>query len=277
MFAITRVYPVLLLAGTLASMNNAAAQSGGSPSVSYSLVETGSTVREPVFLRVAIENYSDEAVTVDLGISFRGSFRARMLRPDGRIETAPKPSINEFGPVGKTVIAPHERFSEMLLLNLWFDFDLPGRYFLDIVTTAPFVTASGIQLAPAAAGGSVTIRVAPRDQRRLRQICADLETKVRKSASSSAAALEAAETLSYIRDPVATPYLARLFDDHKNVEPLAVYGLERVADGPAVDALISQMNSREGDMRILAPATLRRMQEAAADPVIRQKIEEALR
>jgi HEAT repeat protein len=104
------------------------------------------------------------------------------------------------------------------------------------------------------------------------------------ASATSAAAIEAAETLSYVRDPVAVPYLARLLDNGKNVEWLAVYGLERVADISAVDALISQLNSRATETnsratetRMLALAALRRIEETTSDPTIRQRIEGARR
>jgi len=282
MRTIAYVCQALMLAGTIAPTNTALAQAGSSLAVSYSLPKTDLTVREPVFLRVTVENYLDEPVTVDLGTASRGNFRARILRPDGRTETAPTPTLDEFGPTGRTPLAPHKPFSELLLLNRWFDFDLPGRYFLDMETTAPFVTGSGTRLA-APPGGSVIINVGPPDPERLGRTCAVLEGRVNASATS-AAAIEAAETLSYVRDPVAVPYLARLLDNGKNVEWLAVYGLERVADISAVDALISQLNSRATETnsratetRMLALAALRRIEETTSDPTIRQRIEGARR
>jgi hypothetical protein len=172
-------------------------------------------------------------------------------------------------------ISPDGSYSVSLLANKWFDFDTPGTYLLEVAAVRPIATEHGGALNKPVPG-RVNINVGPRDEDRLRGICATLYgTAV--NPEKTAAALEAIETLSHIRDSTAVPYLSLLVSTRQTLAPLAIRGLERVADGAAVEALIAHASNPSTDIRELARSSLTRVGESTPDPEIRRKIGAALR
>ena len=107
--------------------------------LSYSLAQTGVTVNEPILLKVHAENGLDELVVVDLGADFYGFFRATLTRPDGKIDRFPNPHevLYQIGHAGLVTLAAHGNTEKLLLLNRWFAFDVPGRYYLALELKAP--------------------------------------------------------------------------------------------------------------------------------------------
>lgn len=239
---------------------------------SYELVKTDLTANEPVLLRFTAENVLDYPVEMDLGVNFYGNFQGRITRPDGRVEMAREGPRS--GPIGKVSLLPHAPSSRLLLLNRWFDFDAPGRYTVNLKLTAPVVTDTGTRLQYAAAR-EIVIDIRPRDPARLQGICAGLEEAALK-APSYAAAAEATETLSYVRDPTAVPALSRLVQSDRMVEVFAIGGLERIGDGTAVEALIPLLNASLDMTRDLARSGLWRLAGRTQDRELRQEISKAL-
>lgn len=261
-----------------ALLTRAAVAQVGTGDFRYELVKTDLTVNEPVFLRFSVNNQMADGIVVDMEFNVRGygGFQGKIIRPDGREDQGPKPELSEIGAVVRPHIAPGGSFGVVLLLNKWFAFDVPGRYALDIQTTRPIVTDSGVQYTyPLEA--SVVINVGPRDPERLRHICQEF---VEKDSGPSSRPLtpDAAEVIAGMRDPIAVPYLARLFKDHeRGVGPVVTDALARIGGDAAVDALISHLDSSDPDTRNMVRGALGRIAPHTDDPMIKQKISDALR
>jgi hypothetical protein len=162
-----------------------------------------------------------------------------------------------------------------LPVSRWFDFDVPGRYTLEIEYTRPFVSDGRLPF-PLPPGHRMVIDVAPRDAAGLQRICSGLENKSMEL-PTSAESYESAATLSHIKDPVAVPFLARLLAAREKMAPGLVGGLQAIANEAAVDALISFANDELEERRLLARGALSRIESKTKDAMIRLKIERALK
>jgi hypothetical protein len=240
--------------------------------VSYALVKADLSVGEPVFLRFSVTNRLSEDIIVDDRVNFNGygGFRATIIRPDGRVVDAPKQRPVEAGLGHPRSLRPTESSSTLILVNKWVDFDLEGRYVLDVETTHPLVTASGVKLSYPT-DGHVTIDVGPRDPARLEKICAGLWSELTRDPSAPGA-LELKETLGYIKDPVVVQYLARIPVGDKGMEEWEIWALERVGDGPAVDVLMANANGPSQDSRISVRRSLEAIEKSTSDSTIKEKI-----
>lgn len=113
---------------------------------SYELVKTDLTVNEPVFLRFTAKNETAEGATVNMGFNYIrgfGAFQGKIVRPDGRGEEGPKRHPSEVVSGVPPHIGPGESSGVVLLINKWFDFDIPGQYVLDIRRVLPVETDGG--------------------------------------------------------------------------------------------------------------------------------------
>jgi len=256
----------------------AASMASGADSVhlSYSFVEPSATVNEPVYLRVILENGLDDDVTVDLGIDFHSRFHATLSRPDGRTDTVPERNrpVLLAGVPGRIHLEAHGRAERRLLLNRWFSFDVPGRYFLDLELTGIPKTGSGIA-APLESRADLVMDVCSRDPDRLSASCARIERQA-LSASDVGVGLEAADALGFTADPVAVPYIDRLMGEKPILESRLINGLQRIADSTAVDVLISRLNSPSEDSRDLARFALNVILIQTRDPQLSNRIKGAL-
>jgi hypothetical protein len=194
---------------------------------SFNLVEAGLTTNEPVHVELKVENHLLDGIVIDLGLNRRGNFKLSLVRPGGQAATPPSPIV-EFGADGKVHVDADRSFTISLLLNRWFKFDVPGRYILDIAYVGPIETQSGSQVYHAM-DGHVVIDVGPRNPERLREVCEEL---VRRSLGSPtyATAIGPAETMSYIRDPIAVPFLTRLLEQNSMLHRAVTEGLLRIGD-----------------------------------------------
>ena len=92
----------------------------------------------------------------------------------------------------------------------------------------------------------------------LKKECATLSKRV-ADADSYEEAAEAALALSYIKDPVAVPYLKKALTSNQMVEGITVKGLERIGSDEAIEALTSAQKSlsRETIEESIKPALAR--------------------
>lgn len=224
---------------------------------SYTLLGTGTSVHEPVFVKVSLDNGLAESLVVNLEVNGYGygGFAANLTRPDGQTEAGPKPRPDQAVSVRNVLVPPSGSYTKVLFVNAWFDFDEPGRYMLEVVPTKPLRNESGIIRVPYLAPGHIVIDVGPRDPLRLRQICEDFERDIMRPPSTlpEAGGLSA---LTHVKDPVAVPFLARLLHTPGMDMPDVVKALEAIADGPAVNALLSYATDESDPMRMMARSVL---------------------
>ena len=235
--------------------------------ISYRILPSDLTAGEPVFLTVNIENPLDEVVMADVGME---RYRAKITLPDGKQQAAAGSLFRLISARNHVSIQPRNSLTETLLLNKWVSFIVPGRYILDIQFEGNLTTSGGLKL-QSPLPGHVYIDISPLAPTRLQGICRDLEQKVQE-ANSYDAAVGPAEALSYVGDPVAIPYLARLLEAGKLLETQAIQGLERLATSSAVNVLISHLMSPSQDTRDLVRAALMRIDERTSDGEISAQI-----
>jgi hypothetical protein len=264
----------LLLLAALASLPSLA-----SPDVvkSFRLVTTDLTVNEPVFLTFSVENQLPHSVEIDRGSNDNGccGFSARIVRPDGKTEYGPKVRVDELvgGPI--VTIAPYSTHAEELLVNKWFKFDLPGRYILDVENRSPYGRDAALNYP----GPSIIIDIGPRDATRLEAICVSLEIEAGASLPRDVRPLfRAAEVLLHMNDPVTVPYIGRLLE-LRGVVPASILirALEEIADGSAVDILITQRSRTDRDIQSQSRSALARIAQSTSDPILKLKAEAVLK
>ena len=98
-------------------------------------------------------------------------------------------------------LEPKQTYARSLGLNRWFEFSESGPYQVEVRLDAPIrKVADGV---PVPHGASrFTFYIEPRNEIRLRQVCASLVEKISRSEGDYRATLEAAIPLSYANGPV---------------------------------------------------------------------------
>ena len=114
-----------------------------------------------------------------------------------------------------------------------------------------------------------------RSPARLNKICAELEKQAEIATTVDAAQFPAL-ALSYVDDPIAVPYLARVLSAHALAYEKTVRGLERIGSDEAVEVLLSALNENYGDIAELATTSLGRMQARIANPRLRETVKNAV-
>jgi hypothetical protein len=235
------------------------------------------TMHEPVVVLFNVHNGMQQPITLTLGSESTQFFEFSLRGPDGQVVSSYRNPGQDVNLVtigsGKTDVPPGTDLELPLLMNQWFHFEAPGTYFLTIRLTTNIDVPGDSSLSPPKE--TIRITTKPRDPARLAKVCADLAREV-ESAPNAELAQGPALRLSYIDDPVAIPYLARLFDYAKLTDNLAVAGLERIGTDDAVRVLLSALNSGVEDRVELSRWALTRMQERISDPHLKETVKHAL-
>jgi PBS lyase HEAT-like repeat len=229
------------------------------------------TLHEPVMLSFHVMNATTKPLNLDLGMDRKGGFGFSVTRPDGTKVTLPPFTARGLARVGKVVVQPAEAYSQNLLLNEWYEFSMIGKYEVEGRLVNPIVSDSTSEKD---AGFRQSIEVGPRDELSLTKTCDALAAKVEVSPASEQAH-EAAFALSFVKDPIAVPYLRRALLADKTVALSVVNGLEMIGNGAAVQAL--------GDGLKAVPAfadafksSLGRIRQQSSDPRVREDVDRIL-
>lgn len=200
------------------------------------------SLHEPVFIDCTLSNSSATAIQLDLGPGRVEAFRVT-------IAALADASVNElrrtcpgFAASGEIEIAPLAEHQESLLLQEWYRFASAGRY---RITIAVLLEDARIGCAP------FFIDVLPRDADRLRASCEALAARA-VSGGVTADAIGAARALAYVADPIAVPFLERLFAGDSVIRRQAIEGLGR-AGNEAARALLRPL-ARDSDKETAALA-----------------------
>jgi hypothetical protein len=233
------------------------------------------TLHEPVVALFEVHNGMTKPVVVTVGATVRQFFDLSLKIPSGEVlhkdPYEGQVDIVSYGG-GTVTVEPGANYSEPLVLNRWFPFQSEGTYTLTSRLTSDIITADG-DFRP----GSETqhLLVNPREPARLNKICAELE-KQAESATTVDAAQFPALALSYVNDPIATPYLARLLSAHALSYAPAVVGLERIGTDEAAEVLLAALNEHWGDIGDLALVSLTRMQDRIHDPNLKETVKKTV-
>jgi hypothetical protein len=261
----------LFLIAHAACDGEAQPQSLGGAVIKYSLPTHRLVLHEPVVLEFSVKNETNTRVVLNLGQDRKGGYEFSVTPPGGEKLRLRRYAHAGIARVGRLSIEPGLIFSQRLILNEWYDFATPGRYDLEGRLVEPIEGTAYEERDPGFHG---VIEVGPEDVRKLKVICDSLAKKVVESRTYEDAA-QAALALSYVKDPVAVPYLERILAANKSIQLIAVQGLERVGDDNAIRALGSALGL-PGDASILARAALQRLASETADAARKETIKEIL-
>ena len=240
---IARIAPVFvgLMLSTPAALDVKSAPPGDDKvRFSCSLESAELTLGEPIVLDMSLQNASGELVQLDLRKDCKDNFLFVITGPDGTAISPPPLASQGLTRVGLVPVEPGRTYKQKLLLNEWTGFPKAGTYLIDVRLSSrpePGSSAAAYEFPPS----RLELQVHPRDPGRLESLCLSLALGVEQASSFEEADWNA-RTLSYVRDPVAVPYLERVLRTPWFVEPFAIDGLAAIGNAPAVRVLVSALN-----------------------------------
>src|SRR5690349_2721121 len=101
------------------------------PDCAYSLVLAKSkfSQSEPILLRLAVTNSSEQPLPVSLGYDREGAFVFTIKGPNGSVIELPRKRTREgLSRLGNFMVKPQSSYTQQLILNEWYDFPDPGVY-----------------------------------------------------------------------------------------------------------------------------------------------------
>lgn len=244
-------------------------------------LEHGSVVlHEPVFATFVVQNTQPERLEFDLGSDSKTTFAFSITEPDGRtVHLPPFQTPDGVSASGRVALENGLTYTQKMLLNEWYDFSSAGRYSIAFHTSAVLRTGSGraVESTPIE---PIFLEVQPRDEDRLQSICNDLATAALTSSLHTRKRETAAAALSYVKDPVAIPFLRQLLERGPDVvalERYAVEGLTRIGTDEAIGVLIESYGAEQ--FRSSQPeigAGLQRVRAKTTDDELKNRIDAAL-
>ncbi len=226
----------------------------------FSLDKPNVSLREPVFIKLEVENPLAEAISFDLGIHAKAHFRLSIAEPAGTRASPPALEEVGFGRSGNVTVGAGETFHEEILVNEWYQFPEPGTYQVQLkITDLALKTESGALLSNQVVSPPMILQVGPRDPMRLAKLCERLTEQARTSRSYPIRG-QSAHTLSYVVDPVAVPYLAKL-GGTPLLRRAAVLGLARIAHADGIESVISRLGPQDRGLEAEIKAELARAKQ----------------
>ncbi len=214
--------------------------------IASSLSKSRLTLHEPVNLIFTIKNRLTQPIKINLGQDRKQFFLFTITQPNGSSVTLPQLKREGISVLSSELsLEPGETYTQKLLLNEWFDFPIPGKYRIQVQLAKPIQTEEGASTEEGTRSYTI-LEVEPRNAESLKLVCATLSEHLKASTSYEEAA-EAANELSYIKDPVAVPYLKEALMSEQMVESIAVKGLERIGGDEAVEALTSAQKGQSSE------------------------------
>ena len=261
--------------------------------VHFRLQEKAVSLHEPVVVLFEVHNGLSQPITVTVGALIRQYFDFSLTTPSGQVlrkDNTPPPHMVTVGE-GKVSVAPGTDYKEPLVMNQWFPFATQGTYTLTSKLLSDIETEDGSFQAE---GEIAQLRVNPRDLARLNKICAELAKQV-ETAPNATAAQEPARTLSYVEDPIAVPYLARVLPTNTRIDvswlprvpkelstlntltyEKAIAGLQRIGNDAAVEVLLSALNNNPNDIGDQASRALSQMEDRISNPRLKETVKQAV-
>lgn len=241
---------------------------------SYLVPSAPITLHEPIVWRLQLHNASLVPIRIDLGKNYNENFIVSYTGPASEIAQTVRLPKGGFGVGGMISLAPDETYEQDMLLNQWVNFTQVGKYQIEIRLLLPPTTSqdtAAFEVRPFRA----TIEILPPDPKHLEEVCNALSQKVEGAASYQRAA-DAALALSFVKDPIAVPYLQRVLYAKQLVDSIAIDGLERVGNEDATRVLVDALNRTPPDVAQVVRAALERMEKRSADPQLKKFIQKSL-
>jgi hypothetical protein len=251
--------------------------------ISFNLISP-ITLHEPVAVNVAIKNLVSHSISIDLGGGDKTFFHFKTITPFGRQIDITNEGRATAGIWYSIHLKPSQTYSQRLLLDELYSFDEPGDYSMSALAKVP--VAEGKVDTPylldknrwaqvVTEKARLSLVILPRNEAALRKRCEALFAKLREAHEYSEI-VPIAEELSYVRDPIAIPYISKLIE--KQEEWSALAGLRRINTDEAWEAMIPIINSKfDKTTAAYAKQILRQKMPEIRDLRIREKIANAVR
>ncbi len=234
--------------GTLLFLTACAALPQSGVEVAFDLPETTVTANEPVYVRLSIRNSLEEEVGFVPADYSESYFDLFVTEPGGRMLQADTMAKGGLRHVGRISVPGRQSYAQKLLVSQSYQFTKPGDYKLKFQPSGPVRTASGETIP--FNSEELTLTVEPRDPERLQRICQSL-SDIATGPTRFDTFREAALALSFVRDPVAVPYLGRVLAKHKYITDFEVKGLVRIGGPEALEVLKSNLASANPNLRTI--------------------------
>ena len=248
---------LLLSAATLLLVFTPPVRAQQAMTMTFSFAEPVVQVNGPAYLEVKMQNTGSEKLRVSFGYHGKWNYDFFVVEPDGTKVAVPPYRQYGPGPSGNVSIDPQGTETRRLLLNEWYVFRKPGEYTVNVKVAALLRTSTSTSW-QSEFSDKLTLQVAPRDPARLKEICENLAAAaVATSPPDSNTATESAFALSYIPDPVAVPYLARVLREGNSAgREHAIRGLARVGSPDAIEVLKANRHNADPEIRSQVEAAL---------------------
>jgi hypothetical protein len=241
--------------------------------VSFNL-ESTITLNQPVAIEVAFRNQGADIFELDLGYNDQTRFHISIIAPDGNQIDLPLSYVHGTAFSGRHFVKQKDIFTKLLVLNEWYDFLREGHYRIKVTLDIPLVKNTSKLAQYQREEALLELTILPRNEAALKQTCENLLLRVQKDREIYDIG-SLAEQLSYIKDPIAIPYLAKLAET-KEVESIAVNGLRRIGTDEAMEAMIVVTKNKYEPIASLAKAILRKKVNDIKDLNIRNRVIDAV-
>lgn len=228
---------------------------------------------EPVFINLEIQNNSPNTVKFYSGQIILENLLLTVTYPDGRqVQPAKLKPGEGISLSGVATMKPGELYSQKILLNKWTDFSSAGQYLIKGRLTNLLETEKGKSLGTDLTF-AVTLDIKPKNDSHLKAVCEELLKNIREMNNHAG---QSAIALTYIKDPLAVPYLKTALDSDK-LNSVIINNLREIGDRNAVDLLIYALKGNSGSEKaVLAESSLKIIESKSSDSELKEKIKQAL-
>ena len=205
-------------------------------------------VGAPVYFDTFVENSSTDTMRVNLGHHGKWNYEFTLVRSDGTTTSIPPYRKIGPGPKGTIAVDPHQKRSRRTVLDDWTALTQPGEYTLKVRLTVLLSSSANISWQKEFFD-ELQISVAPHDSEKLKATCEKLADAA-LSATDVDAASDASLVLSYVVDPVAVSFHARVLKEGSpSARANAVQGLTKIGNREAQDALRAGLATADADLK----------------------------
>ena len=243
--------------------------------VSVGLEKNRAIAGEPIFVGVHVKNMGSEALEFDLGLNGRENILISVVDPSGKRSgkpgTEPRQGLAFFGWMH---LAPGEEQFKTLVLNEWFNFELPGRYQIKVAFKQPAtVGREKVPIPPF----TLVLDITPRNEEQLTATCERL-VKEFEGGGSGDERVAIPVALRLMHDPELVPLWERtLTSANQEIREIGISNLTHIRNHDAVKALSHALGSEDQQTRSLARSALQQITIITSDPSIKKEADNALR
>jgi hypothetical protein len=192
------------------------------------------SLAEPVVINLGVANDGPQPLEVNFGGANAERFEFELTRPGGSTDTIRPLGRNGVDDTGVRHLEPGGRHESWIVLDEWTQIPASGSYRLVIRFSGTVRTPGGAVAVPRVF--RYAFDVTPRNQEALTEAAVRLGQLAENFQTETKAIL----ALSYLRDPVAVPYLQR-YAQSRPWPSTAIKGLERIG-GPEARAALGTLS-----------------------------------